>query len=318
MGFDTDREAAEQLLQDAGLGDESPKETTVTTDDQTAKPEDQKEATPPEKAKEEPTEVKLPDYKAQAFEKAKELLKDKTDLTDAEIEQVIYQAFINRQKKIQYEVESRKKAEAENKDLLRYKTFYEELNANPYWKKLQENKARIVDLEAEQEDEQTYEGQKELRELWTEVKNLAAALQAKDKAQEQSLQTKQLEQQAKELDDKIDEELTDLSKRYPLFKQWMDSKNRLGFPPPELEEVYDLIDKENVSLTTAVKLYFADKKMPEVVEKTKQATIEGMKKKAGQRAESSGNAKVDTKPVLNTLDTMDVAERLLQDSGIKF
>jgi hypothetical protein len=265
------------------------------------------------------------DHMAQAIERAKQELKHKTDLTDKEINDYIYQRFLTAGKRIQREVETRKALEQalegySPKDLISY---HREMEAHPLIQAIRAGK-KFKEVTGEGDD---FAGDEELS---PEAKRLAAIEQKLNGFISNIEQRRKLEdekadlQKRAELEEQVDKQVSDeekvLCEKYPLFGGWIKQvremkKNGVDFIPPELEEILDTVERDEVTLTYAVKAYFADHGLPMLKKQAEKETIARLQKKAGQKSES-GTVGKTIPPEIKFHDEGAVAEALVKSANL--
>ena len=307
-------EVAEQLMAEAEK-QENPEGADVAQDGQApAKAEDVKqEATVKTEADTKQT-VQQARYWDRALQEARVFLKNEK-LTQEELQEAIAKSYLSANKRIQKHAERANAYEKQVTDLGAYKKFYDDLMANPDIQALYAGKAKIV-KELEQVEDQLMDDptNKQLQAMQAKLDGFIAKLEGKEK---QTIQSTQQQQAEKELTSRVNTEVKGLEDKYPLFKQWMDEKRQTNQTPLELEEIYDMMETDGMSLTGAVKVYLADKNLPNILEKNKQETIKGLKKKAGERSENASSSLKGQKARNMPKDNADLAEMLLEDAGIE-
>jgi len=234
------------------------------------------------------------DYMKQAMERARSELKQKTDLTDDQITSYIYQRFLTGGKHVQKVTEARNKLQTQVSDLGKYQKFHTDLQNIPLWKALMEKRAKIVMLNPDGSlpDPEDPASDPEPMPAWarglqTDMKNINQRFESREQQSAREKQEALLTTQTVETTKQIEAEEKSLSDAYPQFKVWLDWFRETGLHTPEFEEVLERVEKDGVTMTYAVKAYFADHGLPTVVKAVKDKTIKTLKKKAGQKSETT-------------------------------
>ena len=261
------------------------------------------------------------DYRSKAFDNARQILKDKTDLSDDEINKFIYQRYLSAGRNIQRREEALQEAQKQVDSLNPYKQTYDNWLKVPEFVALLNGQAKIVmnsqlpDRQGEEFDD-TPPAIRKLQERFDGYISKQEQREAEGRAaQERERATAQTQ----EMNKAIGQEISDLSSKYsfsPTFKGWIEYRDKYKMLPPELEDIIDNARKDGVTLTYAVKSWFAENGIPKVAEAARQNTIKELEKKAGQFSESS-HATVLTAEERNYSDSSDVARMLFEDAGIK-
>lgn len=256
-------------------------------------------------------------YMAKAMERARSELKSKTDLTDEQIHNYIGQRFLSAAKKIQKEVESRKKLEGE---VGNYRTYHDDMEKQPIIVAIREAMAggltqeqlikRIVGEVAEEQAGEEGPGYAALDKKLTQV--LTTLNTSQQKAKTEADQKAHQEAIAK-ADKQIIEEEGKLAGRYPQFKRWLEEYRSTGILPQEFEEILEQRERDKVTLTYAVNNYFAEKGIPAIIEQTKKDTIKNLQKKSEQKSEASTTVKPAPKSVRHH-DEGELAESMVNNA----
>lgn len=265
------------------------------------------------------------DYMAQAIERAKLELKHKTDLSDAEVNTYIAQRFLTAGKRIQREVEARKAVEqalgdVDQKTIVPLRNYYRDMEQNPIVQAVRAGKNfKVIDGKVYEvaEDGEIEEQTPEMKKLATLEQKLEGVLTAAERERAEAQKQKSLDHQTteqKEIERRITKEEELLCVKYPAFKTWLEQSKSLNYPTPELEEILDTVQKDGVTLTYAVKAYFADHGLPSVIKKAKDDAVNELKNKAGQTSER-GAAAGETKRQIKYHDEGDLAEALVASAG---
>lgn len=253
----------------------------------------------------------VPNYKEQAVEHMKKILKDKTDLTDTQIEQEIYKRVLNAERRVQRETERAKTYETQVSEYGKYKSFYEELFKNPKIQALYNGKARIVEDSEESGEYADDPTQKELKEMRSMVSQLLTTVQGQQSLTNEQKRKEAEEAEARRVDTEISNEYKDLFNRYPKFKEWCTEKKKTGMSPLELEEIYDLAEHKGYTLTDAVDIYMARNGLPAVLANKEQEVIQRMRDKSRQTSESSSADVTTSKKMPSYRDSRALSEHLV-------
>lgn len=265
------------------------------------------------------------DYMAQAIERAKLELKHKTSLTDAEINNHIAQRFLTAGGKIQRLTETQKAlqqalGDVDPKTVIPLRDYYQNMEESPIVKAFRANKnfkvvkGQLYEIPDEEDFVEETPEMKKLSALEKRLDGVLSATERKEAEAEKRRVEEQSNARAKELGAQIDKETKALTEKYPTFKTWMKQSETQGYLPPELEEIFDTVKRDGVTLTYAVKAYFADHGLPSALKKAKEEAVNELKDKAGQRSER-GAAAGESRREIKYHDERSVAEALVAEAG---
>jgi len=273
-------------------GQETAQETTQETAQETVEttPEvstETVETTPAEKSEE-----KAPEYSYQwrdkAFELAKGYYKDKKELTDKQIEDLAFQGYVSATRRIQQADRKAQESEKRAGEHEKFKTWYEGDFANniyPIIEDLKSGKARLV--RTDEGDVEFEETPKYAKELTTKLSSMESVVRSLREDKEQNLRERQETEQKETVKKQLDEEDTRIADKFPLYYQWIDEAKKSGMTNPNLQQIFDTVEDDKVTLEYAIYKHFLENGLPMKAKEIEKKTIDKMKAKASNNAESS-------------------------------
>jgi len=259
-----------------------------------------------------------------AFEKIVNYYKDKPNLTDEDKEELVYKDYLNASRRINQEIRKSGSLEAKIKDVERYKKFHDTLEAIPEWQALKNKKARIVSNEdwdrlQQKLVEAGLEDDVPAVPVWAQgimqrIDGLDQKLSAKEQDQAKASEAKAAKERDAKINADLEGEEKSLRERFPQFDEWIKDKEATGKVSSELQEILDMVEDDQVSLTYATKVYMMDHKLPEILESEKAAEIEKLKKK-GKKTPESDSPGVETVAEGPAGDIESAASFMVEKSG---
>jgi hypothetical protein len=273
------------------------------------------------KGEEEPSKkvevTSQPAFRDRAIAKAKEIYgKGNPGITDAQIEEQLYKGFLGAQKQIGKAVEKANAMEAEARRLEGYKTWSETVIGMLKAGQIigLDASGNVVNIQMPRAENDEFLSS-EAKSLKIMEDKLDAFIRQSSEEKKKNEEAKRLAELSQQLDNRVKAEVAYLCdpSKFPFAEQlktWLEEKRKTGQTPFELDEIYDLMEEQGVSFTAAAKLYFYENQFPAVIQKTKQETIQKMKKKAGENAEIGDQVVNQGKQIPHMKDAQGLAETL--------
>lgn len=258
-------------------------------------------------------------WKDKALEYARNFHKDK-EYSEAELEDIAFKTAVGAGKSVQKYVEQNKQLAEQVGNLTPYKAWHDDLISRPAWQALSSGSARII---SEDEYQKLKSGDysddedgvpKYIKPVMSEIEAIKAERQ-KEKEEMARAEQERKKAEKRQSDEKAAaEEITEVRKEFPQFGEWVDTLNRTGVEPPELAEIFEMIESgQYKDLRSLLPAYFYKHKIPEVKAQAKKETINDLKKKAaGVTEKGSGNPPMSDN--YNRGDRRSVAEHLVHST----